>query len=199
MQIGKYIVEYLEEEHIYLVNGIILPSITQIIKSKFPIDETIPEEVLESARNRGNRVHKIIEVYETTGDELHCQELDNYIKLKKRNDFKVIDVEKIVVLEMDNHPVACGRLDQLIEINGELAINDLKSTSKLDMQYLYYQTNLYRIAHNQTYGTQIEKCYATHLKGNEYAFKRVLTNDEIVLQIVRDYLAKQESEIDLLA
>lgn len=195
MQIGRWRVEYLEQSHLYLVNGVIVPSITTILKTKFPMDDSIPEDVLDNARQRGNRVHKEIEDYETKGDvATDSIELTNYIKLKARHSFDVVDVEKIVVLEIDGNPVAAGRLDQLITINNELAINDIKSTSKLNTMYLYYQTNLYRIAHNQTYGTNIQKCYATHLKGNEASFKTIVKNDEIVMKLVRDFLANQSEE-----
>lgn len=195
MQIGRWRVEYLEQSHLYLVNGVIVPSITTILKTKFPMDDSIPEDVLDNARQRGNRVHKEIEDYETKGDvATDSIELTNYIKLKARHSFNVADVEKIVVLEIDGNPVAAGRLDQLITINNELAINDIKSTSKLNTMYLYYQTNLYRIAHNQTYGTNIQKCYATHLKGNEASFKTIVKNDEIVMKLVRDFLANQSEE-----
>ena len=195
MQIGRWRVEYLEQSNLYLVNGVIVPSITTILKTKFPMDDSIPEDVLDNARQRGNRVHKEIEDYETKGDvATDSIELTNYIKLKARHSFDVVDVEKIVVLEIDGNPVAAGRLDQLITINNELAINDIKSTSKLNTMYLYYQTNLYRIAHNQTYGTNIQKCYATHLKGNEASFKTIVKNDEIVMKLVRDFLANQSEE-----
>lgn len=195
MQIGRWRVEYLEQSHLYLVNGVIVPSITTILKTKFPMDDSIPEDVLDNARQRGNRVHKEIEDYETKGDvATDSIELTNYIKLKARHGFDVVDVEKIVVLEIDGNPVAAGRLDQLITINNELAINDIKSTSKLNTMYLYYQTNLYRIAHNQTYGTNIQKCYATHLKANEASFKTIVKNDEIVMKLVRDFLANQSEE-----
>ena len=33
--IGNYVIEYWEDSHTYLVNGIILPSITTILKKKF--------------------------------------------------------------------------------------------------------------------------------------------------------------------
>lgn len=197
MQIGKYQVEYLEDSHIYLVNGIILPSITTIISEMLGKDkslESIPDNVLETARNRGNMVHKEIEHWEKVGYIEHedCQEIYNYIELKVRNGFNVIDVEKIVILELDGNPIACGRLDQVIQINNECGINDIKSTYKLDYEYLYYQTNAYRIAHNQTYGTNYKKCYATHLRNDESSFKPILVNDEIVMQLFKDYVIRNE-------
>ncbi len=197
MKIGKWEVEYLENSHIYIVDGVIVPSITQLLKSNHQNNVSIPEAVLEKARERGNRVHKEIENYEKNGDVVESEELEHYRFLKAANDFSVKDVEKIVVLEKDGQVVACGRLDQLIEIDGELAINDIKSTYKLNYEYLYHQTNLYRIAHNQTYGTDIKKCYATHLKGNTAKFKSIPSDDEIVAKIIDEYLETHKEEIEI--
>lgn len=198
MLVGKYIVEYLEDTHVYLVNGVITPSITQLLKKHFPVAESIPQNILENARKRGNRVHKEIEDYEHLESIKEPSiELKNYVELKDKYKFNVIDVEKIVVLEKDGKVVACGRLDQLIEIDGELAINDIKSTYKLNHEYLYHQTNLYRIAHNQTYGTDIKKCYATHLKGNTAKFKSIPSDDEIVAKIINEYLETHKEEIEI--
>ena len=198
MQVGKYIVEYLEDTHVYLVNGVITPSITQLLKKHFPVAESIPQNILENARRRGNRVHKEIEDYEHLESiKEPSTELKNYVELKDKHKFNVVDVEKIVVLEKDGQVVACGRLDQLIEIDGELAINDIKSTYKLNYEYLYHQTNLYRIAHNQTYGTDIKKCYATHLKGATAKFKSIPSDDEIVAKIIDEYLETHKEELDI--
>lgn len=195
MQVGKWNVEYLDDVHIYLVNGVIVPSITSMLKSKFPAANSIPKQILDNARSRGNRVHKEIEDYENLESIANAsEELINYISLKEKHNFNVIDVEKIVVLEKDNKVVACGRLDQLIEINGEKAINDIKSTYKLNMEYLYYQTNLYRIAHNQTYGTDIKKCYATHLKGDTAKFKTIPADDAIVWKLIDNFLSTHKEE-----
>lgn len=195
MLVGKYNVEYLDDIHIYLVNGVIVPSITSMLKNKFPVANSIPKTVLDKARTRGNRVHKEIEDYENLESISEPSiELQNYIKLKDKHKFNVIDVEKIVVLHKDGQVIACGRLDQLIELEGELAINDIKSTYKLNMEYLYYQTNLYRIAHNQTYGTDIKKCYATHLKGDTAKFKTIPADDDIVWKLIDNFLQTHKEE-----
>ena len=195
MQIGNHQVEYLEDVHIYLVDGVIVPSITQLLKKHSNIVDSIPLSVLENARQRGNRVHKEIEDYEHLESIKEPSiELLNYVELKEKHKFNVIDVEKIVVLHKDEQVIACGRLDQLIELEGELAINDIKSTYKLNMEYLYYQTNLYRIAHNQTYGTDIKKCYATHLKGDTAKFKTIPADDDIVWKLIDNFLQTHKEE-----
>ena len=113
MQVGKYNVEYFEDTHLYLVDGVIVPSITRLLKKHFPVAESIPQHILENARNRGNRVHKEIEDYEHLESiKEPSTELKNYVELKDKHKFNVVDVEKIVVLHKDGQVVACGRLDQ---------------------------------------------------------------------------------------
>ena len=200
MLVGKYEVEFIEETHTYLVDGVVLPSITTIISEMLGKDkelEAIAPNVLEEARQRGIRVHKAIEDYEYQGIDTSDDvvELKNYKYLQEREKFEVLESERIVILELDGKPVACGRTDQLIKVNEELGINDIKSTYNLDNEYLYYQTNLYRIGWKHTYGVEPNRCYSTHLRGaGTRAFTRILVNDEIPLKLVRDYLEKHKEE-----
>ena len=201
MLVGKYEVEFIEETHTYLVDGVVLPSITTIISEMLGKDkelEAIAPNVLEEARQRGIRVHKAIEDYEYQGIDTSDDvvELKNYKYLQEREKFEVLESERIVILELDGKPVACGRTDQLIKVNEELGINDIKSTYNLDNEYLYYQTNLYRIGWKQTYSVEPKRCYSTHLRGaGTRAFTRILVNDEIPLKLVRDYLEKHREDI----
>jgi len=50
------------EQHIYTVNGAVLPSVTTIIKPLYSLDGP-SESVLEYARGRGQAVHKACEIY----------------------------------------------------------------------------------------------------------------------------------------
>lgn len=201
MLVGKHEVEFIEETHQYIVDGLLLPSITTIISEMLGKDkelEAIAPNVLEEARQRGIKVHKAIEDYEYQGIDISDEvvELKNYKYLQQREKFEVLESEKIVILELDGKPVACGRTDQLIKINDELAINDIKSTYSLDNEYLYYQTNLYRLGYKHTYSIEPKKCYATHLRGAvTRSFTKILVNDEIPLKLVRDYLEKHREDI----
>ena len=61
-EIKGHVVEYIDESHTYLVDGIILPSITQILKVKFGNKyQGISKEVLDNAAAKGTRVHEAIE------------------------------------------------------------------------------------------------------------------------------------------
>ena len=111
--IGNYVIEYWEDSHTYLVNGIILPSITTILKKKFGNKyQGVDERILEAASQRGTEMHQAIQDYEEDGiNDINNRELQNYIFLKKHYKWKVIASEIPVILFLDDVPVAVGRLD----------------------------------------------------------------------------------------
>ena len=64
------VLEYIDETHTYLYDGVILPSITQLLKKKFGGKyDGIPKATLEKAAERGTAIHKAIEEYEVRGIE----------------------------------------------------------------------------------------------------------------------------------
>ena len=141
------LLEYIDESHTYIFNGVILPSITQILKVKFGNKYLgVSNSTLERAANLGTEVHKAIEDYETKGIEnIELKELRNYVFLKVRNNFKCLKNEVPIVLFLDEKPVAAGRVDLILEQNGQVGIAEIKITSKIYKEYVAYQTNLYRI------------------------------------------------------
>ena len=74
------ILEYIDETHTYIFDGVILPSITQILKIKFGNKyKDVSEEILKKASERGTKVHQAIEDYEVRNIETdNCKELYNY-------------------------------------------------------------------------------------------------------------------------
>lgn len=54
--------KFLENEHVYLLNGEVLPSVTQILKPLHDFS-AVPADVLERACRFGTAVHKTIELY----------------------------------------------------------------------------------------------------------------------------------------
>lgn len=74
---------YEEEWHVYKLNGVIIPSVTQLLDTGEYIN--VPEVVLEYARKKGTLVHKEIEEYLKEGKIGFTQELDEFIKLYKKN------------------------------------------------------------------------------------------------------------------
>lgn len=194
--IKNHIVEFLEDEHIYLCDGVILPSITQILKVKFGNKyDGISKEVLQRASELGTAVHQAIEDYEKKGiEDAECIELRNYKFLKKAYKFKCLDNEIPVILFKDDEPVACGRLDLVIEENGETGLGDIKRTSVLDKEYLAYQLNLYRIAYQQCYDTEIKILRGIHLRNDVRKYINIPINEKVAISLLNEFLEGSKNE-----
>lgn len=192
-KIKNHVVEYIDESHTYLVDGIILPSITQILKVKFGNKyQGISKEVLEQAAERGTRVHEAIENwYKLKVEDVSCKELRNMKFLQKQYKFEVIDNEVPIILFKDNKPIACGRLDLVLEENDKLGLGDIKRTSTLDKEYLAYQLNLYRIGYKQSYGIETKFLRGVHLRDDVRKYVSIPINEEMAMQLVEEYLTKE--------
>ena len=60
--------EYFDETHTYLYDGLMLPSVSQILGTKYRNEyASVPPAVLNNAAQRGTAVHKAIENYNNSG------------------------------------------------------------------------------------------------------------------------------------
>lgn len=193
--IKGHMVEFIPDIHQYLVDGICVSSITQILKIKFGNKYNgIPKEVLERASEKGNRVHKAIEEYEKYNfNDIGCTELRNYKFLKKHYKFECLDNEVPIILFKDNKPVACGRLDLVLEEDGQVGLGDIKRTSVLDKEYLAYQLNLYRIAYQQCYDTEITFLRGLHLRDSVRKYVTIPINEKMAISLLNEYLEREEN------
>lgn len=185
MNIKGYDIEFIEDEHIYLVDGVITPSITQIMKTKFGGKyDGVNQQVLKRASELGTLVHKEIEQYEQQGIEGNTKELRNYKTLKKLYGFECIDNEVPLILFKDGNPVACGTTDLVLQKDGKTGLGDIKRTSALDKEYLAYQLNLYRLAYQQCHDVQIDFLIGLHLRGDTRRCVDIPINEQIAWEIV---------------
>ena len=194
-EIKGYTLEYIDEIHQYLVNGLCIPSITQLIKIKFGNKYNgINKEVLQKAADKGSEMHEAIELYEKEGKESDIPELRNYKFLKKHYKWEVLQSEIPIILFKDDEPIAAGRLDQVIKIGEEKGINDLKRTSAFDKDYVALQTNLYRIGYQQSYDEKIDFVSGTHLRDNTRKYYKLPVNEEYAVSVIEEYLKEKENE-----
>lgn len=189
------ILEYIDETHTYIYNGIVLPSVTQMLKVKFGNKyDGLPKDVLERAAERGSALHKAIEEYEKHGIESDVPELRNWKFLKRAYKFECIDNEVPIVLFQDGNPVACGRLDLVIKEGDNIGLGDIKRTATLDKEYLAYQLNLYRIAYQQCYGGNIEFLRGVHLRNDIRKYVSLPINEDFAKTIINDYKRSVNNE-----
>lgn len=187
--IKGHTIEYIDECHLYLVDGVILPSITQILKIKFGHKyDDVPKEVLSRAADKGTAVHKAIEDYCKLGLDSDLLELRNFKFLQKQYKFEVLDNEVPVILFKDDIPVACGRLDLVLKIGNDVGLGDIKRTSVLDKEYLAYQLNLYRIAYQQCYEVDIKFLKGVHLREDIRKFVDIPINEKLAQKLVEEYI-----------
>lgn len=156
-------IEFLEKEHIYLKDGMIVPSVSEILHFIFPDKyKNVPKNVLNKKANYGTKVHEAIEKFEKDGQldisKLNIHQkiaIDQYIKLKNTFDIKVLEQEQIISYEYEY----CGRFDMIAIVDGKKSLCDIKTTSILDIEYLSWQLSYYELA----YGKKFEELYAIWL------------------------------------
>lgn len=141
-----------EAEHIYLVDGKEVPSVTTILQ---PLSNrsysSVNASVLEYARNRGTAVHEALEIYDLGGELEVVPETEGYIRayLEWWNIYrpKWTGVEQIVYHDTDGY---IGTLDRIGYLNGtELAIVDIKTSqpTKEALVSVCCQTSAYAMAY----------------------------------------------------
>ena len=200
-QIAGHDVEFFEDGHVYLVDGIIVPSITQILQARFKRKyDSVPRDVLEAASRRGVEIHKAIEIYAETGiippRNIAPDELYNFLFLMRSHKFEIVASEKPVLLFVDDEPFAAGRLDLVIKEGDRIGGADIKSTATLDKEYLAYQLNLYRIAYKQSYGVEWQFLRGIHLRGAQRKYAEIPINEYLVNDIIEQYRREQDNEQD---
>ena len=194
-EIKGHCLEFYEDEHLYLVDGIIVPSITQILKIRFGNKyKDVPKDVLKKASQDGIRVHEAIEVYCKTGEECNLPELRGFKFLQKSFGFEVDDNEIPVILFDDGEPFAAGRIDLAIHINDELGLADIKRTSILDRDYLFYQLNLYRLAHAQSFDDEPTFLKAIWLRDDKRKFVDIPVNEAFAFRMIEDFKKGLQNE-----
>lgn len=187
-EIAGHTLEYFDDTHEYLVDGVIVPSITQILKSKFSNKYVgISKEVLNRASAKGTEVHEAIERYCKNSESSELKEVRNFKFLMEKYNFKVKANEVPIILFKNNEPVAGGRLDLVLELDNKIGGADIKRTAKLDKEYLAYQLNLYRIGYKQCYGIEWEFLKGIHLKDDIRKFSNIPINEKMAWQLIEDY------------
>jgi len=192
---GHYL-EYYDDEHIYLVDGVIVPSVSEILSVKFGgkysgVDKT----TLRKAAEAGTAVHEAIEQLCKTGEaDTDIPEVRNFLWLKKQYGFEVVSNELPVLLSKGGKPIAAGRLDMVLSMNKELGIADIKRTSVLDKEYVAFQTNIYRIAFQQSYDLDAKFLRVIHLRENVRKFVPLPINPEMAIGLVEDFLERKNDE-----
>ena len=143
--------EFIEDTHTYLYKGVIIPSVSDLIRFKFPdAYKGIPKEKLKQKAEYGTKAHHTIEQFvnkEFTLEELEKKRIDPNIKLaveqfetlRKKWMFSIESMEQIVCYK--------GKYAGTYDLKTfDDYIIDLKTTSELHEDWLALQLGLYYMA-----------------------------------------------------
>lgn len=167
-------IEFIDEPHLYLVNGVITPSVSEILHFIFPNKyKGVNRKILNKKAEYGTTIHESIEMYEANIKTMSIEEAFNvtiqakelsyiqeaslrqYLKLKNRYEIDVIEQETMIQFEQKY----AGRFDMIAKIKGSLCLCDIKTTAELDEEYLSWQLSYYEMA----MGKKFDKLYAIWL------------------------------------
>lgn len=185
--INGRVLEFIPESHTYLVDGVIVPSVTEILDKRFRKKYAgISEETIRRAGQRGTMIHEAIDEYCRTGADSGIDEVRNFRFLQKTYDFEVVRNEVPVLIDIDGVTIA-GRFDLWLNMNGVDGGADIKTSSALDKEYVGYQLNLYRIGIRQSYGIDWQFLKAIHLRKETRRIVDISINEKLVTQYVKEY------------
>ena len=141
-------VEYFDDTHEYLVDGVLVPSVSKLVA--FAISENfgnIPKDTLRAAADFGTRIHEIVEKYfdqDTQPMGMTDEEKEIYTKfadLSLEKNIKLISAEETVFT--DDY---AGRYDLLADVNGVKTLIDIKTNRNYPEEHLKVQMGLYKYA-----------------------------------------------------
>lgn len=187
MNINGHWLEFVPETHQYIVDGILVPCVSNILAYKFNDYSGVSREVLNRASEKGTELHKVIEDYEQQGITSDLKEFKNYLFLKKQFGFENIANEVPVLYEKGGKVLFVGTLDQITRIDGKLGINDFKRVSAPNKIKVAYQLNLYKIAYEQSYGHTIEHLTFMHLREDVRKVHNLPINEESAMELLDEY------------
>ena len=189
------LVEFIEDGHIYLVDGIITPSVSEILNKIFPNKyANVPQHILNAKAEYGSQVHEAIECLEQEKDLpmldfMQESSVESYKDLKEEHRFQVVKQEEIIHYK----DLFCGRYDMIIDTKEFYrCLADIKTTSKLDKDSLSWQLSLYELAYEYTFNKDplpFHKFYCVWLP------KKAKAQFVEIKRIPRDELLKKLEEL----
>ena len=193
-------IEYVDEIHTYLYDGEIIPSVSELLRFIFPNKySNVPEHILNAKAKYGSTIHKAIEDIEkgeviSALDYIQQASIDQYLKLKEKNDLEVVEQEKIIHYKNKY----AGRFDMIANVNNKYSLCDIKTTSELDKESLSWQLSLYAYAYKDMYDEDFEKLYAIWLPkkdlGQLIEIKK--KSDKEIEELIEEYYSQKNKESD---
>lgn len=189
-------IEFIEEPHLYLKDGILIKSVTQILQLIFPDKyKGINKNTLNKKAKFGTLGHSIIEHLDVTNldkankEVLKIENKDlqicirEYLRLVKEYEIVPKEQEQIVSYET----LYCGTLDMTGYVLNQHSLLDIKFTAELDKEYLSWQLGMYALAK----GIEYDKYYCIWLP------KRKLGQLVEIVPKTKEEILKKLEELEL--
>ena len=206
--IRGHTLEYDDESHTYLCDGLIVPSVTEIIReylgSKY---DGVPADVLAEAARKGTLLHEVIEsaeksacaeYYELSSDEAEMSdEFASYLRLKKEYGITCEGNEMPLLICRKGRIVAAGRMDMLaFNGDGELGIIDFKRTYELDDEDLAFQLTLYGMGVKFSYNIDPKFYACMWLRGKRGRFVPYDPIEKRVEEMLDGFLVREAELVE---
>ena len=182
-------VKFIAESHTYLLDEKLLQGVTGLIQRKcFPGEyDNVPESVLAKAAERGHRIHTAIELYDDYGTTTEdCPELEAYIVEQKKDTHKWLSKPLESEYFVSDNTKYASAIDKVYHTKGGVILADIKTTYKLNKEYVSWQLSIYRYFFNLLNPEiEVKGLYAIWLRDGKCVIEEVDEHDE---QEVKDLL-----------
>lgn len=165
-------IQFDKETHTYTLDGLKIPSVTQIISSVGMANySAIPNSVLENAAKRGSGVHRALELLAISPWYVPPDWVAGYVSawnnFKMVFNVRVLETERLV---FHKNYMYCGRPDRICTVAGEKYIVDIKTTAK-PMPSHDIQTAAYALAHKAETRQKLKRASVYLHDNGKFEFK----------------------------
>ena len=138
IELAKSQVVFNELDHTYMFNGKQLSGVTSMLSRTLFRDKYkgISKEVLAKAADYGHNIHEQIELVDSLGVTSDPPAVQDYLRMKSDLGVSTLASEYLV----SDEDLIASSIDIVFN---DLSLVDIKTTSKLDMEYLSWQLSIY--------------------------------------------------------
>lgn len=138
IELVKSQVVFNELDHTYMFNGKQLSGVTSMLSRTLFRDKYkgISKEVLAKAADYGHNIHEQIELVDSLGVTSDTPAVQDYLRMKNELGVSTLASEYLV----SDEDLIASSIDIVFN---DLSLVDVKTTSKLDMEYLSWQLSIY--------------------------------------------------------
>lgn len=159
-----------EVDHTYTYLGSFLSGVTSLLHRTLFADKYkgISAEVLAKAAAYGHNIHEQIELVDTLGVESQTLAVQAYLQMKEELHLTTLANEYLV---SDEQYIASS-IDIVFD---DLTLADIKTTSRLDMEYLSWQLSMYAyLFEMQNPGLKVPRLLAIWLPKPQYGKPNII-------------------------